>query len=261
MGASARLFAFASASLGLLSLAYGISSLTGRSVPGGMAWREIWIYASGALAVLAAAGLCYRRTAWPSAVSIGAYLGIWALTLTPQILAKPLSFEGWYGFCEALSALTGAWILCVTLSPRPTGRSVPLARAIFALTCLFYGASHFAYADYTAGMVPPWLPGHLAWAYLTGAAHLAAGLGILFGIRAVLAATLEALMMSLFGLLVWVPSFFAHPPPPWAGPPVNQWSELVVSLLLAAAAWVIVASYAPVRDSLAPRKRLVKVGR
>jgi hypothetical protein len=46
----------------------------------------------------------------------------------------------------------------------------------------------------------------------------------------------------LFGLLVWVPSFFARPRPQWATPPQNQWSEVIVNLVLAAFAWVVVAS-------------------
>jgi hypothetical protein len=49
-------------------------------------------------------------------------------------------------------------------------------------------------------------------------------------------------MMSLFGLLVWVPSFFMSPRPEWATPPQNQWSELVVNLMLAAAAWLVASS-------------------
>ncbi len=49
-------------------------------------------------------------------------------------------------------------------------------------------------------------------------------------------------MMSLFGLLVWVPTFFAQPQPAWATPAQNQWSELVVNLMLAAAAWTVVTS-------------------
>jgi len=57
-----------------------------------------------------------------------------------------------------------------------------------------------------------------------------------------LAATLETIMMSLFGLLVWVPSFFMHPRPSWATPPANEWSELVVSLMLAASAWIVATS-------------------
>jgi uncharacterized membrane protein len=39
------------------------------------------------------------------------------------------------------------------------------------------GLSHFVYVKLTAPLVPGWLPYHTGWAYLTGAAHLAAALG------------------------------------------------------------------------------------
>jgi len=87
-------------------------------------------------------------------------------------------------------------------------RCVRMAQVLFGLTCVFYGWSHFAYADYTASMVPNWLPSRLGLAYFTGLGHIAAGIGIIVWILPRLAATLEAIMMSLFGLLVWVPSFF-----------------------------------------------------
>ena len=123
--------------------------------------------------------------------------------------------------------------------------AVRVAQALFGLTCVFYGWSHFAYADYTAGMVPAWLPARSGFAYATGIGHVAAGIGLIIGVLPRLAATLEAVMMSLFGLLVWVPSFFAQPKPDWATPPQNEWSELVVSLMLAAVAWMVAGSLIP----------------
>ena len=126
--------------------------------------------------------------------------------------------------------------------PIASERAVRAAQVLFGLNCVFYGWSHFAYADYTASMVPTWLPSRLGFAYFTGLGHIAAGIGIIVGILPRLAATLEAIMMSLFGLLVWVPSFLAQPRPEWATPPSNQWSELVVNLVLAASAWLVAAS-------------------
>jgi uncharacterized membrane protein YphA (DoxX/SURF4 family) len=120
--------------------------------------------------------------------------------------------------------------------------AVRTAQILFGLTCVFYGWSHFVYANYTAGMVPAWLPSRLALAYFTGLAHVAAGIAIVFGVLPRLAAVLEAIMMSLFGLLVWVPSFFAQPRPQWATPPEHQWSELAVNLVLAASAWIVAIS-------------------
>jgi uncharacterized membrane protein len=186
----------------------------------------------------------------PSALTICIYQLVWAAICVLPVLSKPLSVGAWYGFCEALAPLIGAWILYALLRwdsvgsvmPIAVQRAVRAAQILFGLTCIFYGWSHFAYAEYTAAMVPAWLPARLGFAYFTGVGHIAAGVGLVVWILPRLAATLEASMMSLFGLLVWVPSFFAQPRPEWATPPQNQWSELVVNLVLAAAAWLVATS-------------------
>ena len=135
-------------------------------------------------------------------------------------------------------------------------RGLRVARVVFGLTCVFYGSSHFNYADYTASMVPTWLPSRLGFAYFTGLSYMAAGVAIILGILPRLAATLVAIMMSLFGLLVWVPSFFAHPKPSWATPLRNEWSELEVNLLLAAAAWIVADSLRGRPWGFAPRSKV-----
>jgi uncharacterized membrane protein YphA (DoxX/SURF4 family) len=239
------LFAIASASLALWSLAYAETAL--QSVPSWLGWREAWVYATALVVLAASAGLCFPRTALPSLVTIGAYEGLSAAISLPDFMSKPLTVGDWYPFFEALTPFSAAWVLYAILrrqsqkSPSLVAgeRAVRAAQALFGLTCVFYGWSHFAYADYTASMVPAWLPGHLALAYFTGLGHCAAGLALIAGLLPRLAATLEATMMSLFGLLVWVPSFFTQPRPQWATPPENQWLELATNLVLAASAWVI----------------------
>lgn len=256
------LLAVASASLALWILAYG--HLIPQPLPFGTPWREVWVYGC-ALALLAASvGLCFARTAIPSVLTIGAYQAAAAAISTPQILARPLNIDAWYPFCEALTPLTGAWILFILLRARSRGPgsqiagepTLRIARMLFGLTCVFYGVSHFAYAGHTAGMVPGWLPYRLAIAYATGACHAAAGLAIIVGILPRLAATLEAIMMSAFGALVWVPSFFMHPRPSWATPPQQLWSELVVTLVLAVGAWIVAISLAERSWAFASRARV-----
>jgi uncharacterized membrane protein YphA (DoxX/SURF4 family) len=254
------LFAIAAASLAILSLAYGDFGWGAQSVLAAIPWRQTWVYGSALVLLAAAVGVCFPRTALPAVVTIGAYQLIGAALSVPLIVAKPLGVDAWYPFCEALTPLAAAWVLYATLrrqSPRAappmaSAGAVRTAQVLFGLTCVFYGFSHFLYADYTAGMVPAWLPGHLGFAYFTGLGHAAAGLAIIVGILPRLAAILEATMMSLFGLLVWVPSFFAHPRPAWATQPEHQWSELVVNGVLAASAWVIASSFAT-RSTTPPR--------
>jgi uncharacterized membrane protein YphA (DoxX/SURF4 family) len=248
VGLGRSLLAIASASLAIWSLAYG--QFAWQSLPAWIPWQEIWVYGSALILLAASAGLCLSRTALPGVLTIGAYLAVATAFSIPQIFSDPISVGAWYPFCEALTSLVGAWVLFALLHRQSQGPGTPLAgesavraaRILFGLTCVFYGWSHFVYADYTASMVPAWLPSRLALAYFTGLGHIVAGLAIIVGILPRLAANLEAVMMSLFGLLVWVPSFFAQPRPKWAMPPQNQWSELVVTLLLAAAAWIVAIS-------------------
>lgn len=242
-------FALAIAGLAVFGLVYGGSGAAVQLLPAWIPWR-VWVYGSAILLLFGSAGLFMPRAAVWGALAIGAYELVWSAICAPPVFSHPLSIGAWYGLVESLTALTGAWTLYALLRAQSPGsgtvmageRAVRTAQVLFGLCCVFYGASHFVYADYTASMVPGWLPAHLGFAYFTGLAHIAAGLGIVFGVLPRLAAALEAIMMTLFGLLVWVPSFFAQPRPAWATPPQNQWSELVVNFVLAASAGVIAAS-------------------
>jgi uncharacterized membrane protein YphA (DoxX/SURF4 family) len=244
------LLALASACLAILCLIYGDHAPLGRSLAAGIPLRDVWVYGPVMVLAAASAGLCFARSALPSALTITGYQAFTLVTCVPAILSSPLSLGAWYGFCETLTSLAGAVIFYALWRqqspgshlPAVSGFAVRVAQILFGLTCVFYGWSHFVYADYTASMVPAWLPARMGFAYFTGLCHIAAGVGITLGVVPRLAAALEAIMMTLFGLLVWVPTFLAQPRPAWATPPENQWSELVVNLLLATSAYIVAIS-------------------
>jgi uncharacterized membrane protein YphA (DoxX/SURF4 family) len=93
-------------------------------------------------------------------------------------------------------------------------------------------------------MVPAWLPDRLGLAYLTGAIHALTGACLLAGLRVRVAATIEALMMSSFVLLVHIPGVARAPHDRM------QLTMLGMASLITLAAW-LVASWPPLRRGTA----------
>ncbi|HWA86268.1 MAG TPA: hypothetical protein VG710_08610 [Opitutus sp.] len=247
IGLGGALFAASLAGLAGLSLLYGNFAPLLAPLPG----PKSWSYGLGALLVAACGGLFPTRTVGASAIIIAACAVAWAMAGLGPILHAPLSIGSWYGLSEAMSVLVGVWTLYALHCRRdpaaaPAGlasdRALRVGRILFGGSCLVYGFAHFAYVAYSLPFVPTWLPGRLPLLYLTGACHIAAGAGLILGVLPWLAATLEAVMIILFGVLVWLPSFFAHPVPKWAGSPHNQWSETLLNFVLSAVAWLIAES-------------------
>jgi uncharacterized membrane protein len=92
--------------------------------------------------------------------------------------------------------------------------TAPIGRIFFGVAIAAFGVLQFIYGDFVPGRAPAWpagLPGQLAWAWLSGALLIAAGVAIASGNRVREAALLTAAMVFGWALLRHVPLVIATP--------------------------------------------------
>ena len=227
--------AIGSIGLGVLSLIYRDFTLQWEPVPAGLHDRAVLALASGAILTLAGVLLLIGRSRAWGALLAGLFIGLWVLGLhVPKVVVSPSDLTVWLALAECLAMSTGALLLF-----RGQGDAFgEVCVILFGIACLIFGLSHFAYAQFTASMIPTWLPRRLELAYLTGAVHALTGLALLIGRWRRWAAVVEAAMMTSFVLLVHAPRVFAHPTDR------TELTLLFVAITLSSAAWSVAGSKA-----------------
>jgi uncharacterized membrane protein len=243
-------FAATMIALGILGFVMGVKAgdftPVWAPVPDGVPARLVVVYLSAFVSLASGVGLLWQRTSALAARVLFAFFLLWLLVLrVPYIILSPTFEVFWPGFDTAVM-VAGAWVLYTWLAADWdrqrfgffTGNTgLRIARVLYGLALIFFGAAHFIDPHDTVVLIPGWLPWHLFWAYFFGCAFIAAGVGVLIGVYARLAAALAAFEIGLFTMLVWVPILAA------GSKDAFQLSETVVSWALTAAAWVVADSY------------------
>jgi uncharacterized membrane protein len=224
------LFAAILIALGLQGLAMGDFPAIWQPVPKDLPGREALALLCALLSLGCGFGLLWARSAHRAAGALLAgLLLLIAASRLPALVKAPLSMDSWENCGETVVIVAGACALYGCLRP---------ARLLYGLAMLPFGIAHFAYFKETASLVPGWLPWPTAWAAATGGAYIAAGLAVLSGVLAPLAALLSAAQMGLFTLLVWLPIMAAP-----GAKTAFQWNETMISLALTVAGGVVAWSY------------------
>lgn len=226
--------------LGAVGICFQDFALQWQPVPAELPARTPLAYAAGALLAAGGGALLLPRFAKAAALLLAILLAAWTLALNlPLAIASSGHIGAWNSPAEIAFMTTGALALLAAHAGSWRGRVSLAARLLAGASAVVFGFAHFNYIDFTASMVPGWMPFKTFWAWATGAGHLLAGLALLSGVRARLAATCEAGMMASFVLLLHLPRVIAAPDQH------VEWVMLGVSTLLTGAA-LLVRKYATI---------------
>jgi uncharacterized membrane protein YphA (DoxX/SURF4 family) len=241
---SRGVFAAAMIVLGIVGL--GKVNFTSIWAPVPQAGMPALAYLCAIVALTSGVGLLLKNTAAFASRVLFVFLLLWlVLFRLPAIVPAPTFGNFWPGVTTAVM-LASAWVLYTWFGADwdrqhfsfVTGeKGLRIARVLFGLSLIFFGFAHFYDIPDTVVLIPGWLPWHLFWAYFTGSAFIVAGVAVLTGVCARLAAALAASQIGMFTLMIWVPKVLA------GSRETFVWSETIVSSVLTACAWVMADSY------------------
>jgi len=242
-----RVYGLGVMALGIDCLAWG-DFVLGQPVPRDFPARTALAYAAGAFMLVAGAAVEWRRTAAWGAAALTAYYALVVVILMNGrvLLAHFAEFVAYSGIAEQLAIAAGGLIVYAGhagIDAALAARLTRLGQLAIGICALLFGGAHFVYMNLTAPLVPKWLPpGQEFWGYATGVGFIAAGVAILTGVQARLAAILLTAMLASFTPLVHVRMLLADPFSRM------NWTENAVNLVVMGAAWVVA-------DSLARERR------
>jgi uncharacterized membrane protein YphA (DoxX/SURF4 family) len=238
-----RVYGLGVMALAMVCLAWGGFD-PGQPMPKDFPGGSTLAYAAAAFMLVAGAAVEWRRTVAWGAAALAAYYALVVVILMDGrvVLAHPAEFGAYSGGAEQLAIAAGGLIVYAAnarIDAVLAARLTRLGQLAFGVCALLFGGAHFFYMNLTVPMVPKWLPPTQAfWAYATGVGHIAAGVAILTGVQARLAAILLTAMFASVTPLVHLPMLLADP-----SSHVN-WAENALNLALTGAAWVVADSLA-----------------
>ena len=218
-----RVYGLGVMALGVVCLAVGDFD-PGQPVPKDFPGRTALAYAAGGFMLVAGAAIEWRRTtAWAAAALTAYYALIVVILMDGRVVLRHYAEFIAYSSTAGQLAIAAGGLIVYAASARIdaalAARLTRLGQLAFGVCAVLFGGAHFFYMNLTAPLVPKWLPpSQEFWGYATGVAHIAAGVAILSGVQARLAAILLTVMFASFTPLVHLPMLLADPSNIGSGP-------------------------------------------
>jgi uncharacterized membrane protein len=190
-------------------------------VPSWMPLHMFWVYLVGIALIAAALSIILEKYERLAATLLGCMFLLFVVLIhIPNIVAthgdrvflavglRDIAFSG------------GAFALAGSLSKPAHSDGAPwlvtLARFFVAIPASVFGVEDFLHPTIAPGVpldkiTPTWIPGHLFWAYFSGAVLVVTGACILVNLKARLAATYLGIMVLLVCLFLYLPIVVAIP--------------------------------------------------
>jgi uncharacterized membrane protein len=194
--------------------------------------QTIAAYATGLLLIITGIGVVLNKKIIYGLLGVAIFVLLWAglrniyFVIAHLDIGAMLTSSG-----KALTLGSGALLVAWTLIEKGNSSTLDERIGKLSILCQYFtgyfllasGVQHFLFVDFVKFLIPAWIPGALFWTYFAGVALAAAGLGLLTGIKASLAAALAGWMV-----LTWV--FVLHIPLAIAQSNQNEWTAVFEAL-------------------------------
>jgi uncharacterized membrane protein YphA (DoxX/SURF4 family) len=181
-----------------------------------------WTYLVGFALIAAALSIVLNLKTYAklAAVLLGSMLFLFVLMIhIPNILAAHDARLFWMIGLRDTAFSGGAFALAGGLSRRAASNRTPVlvtvGRFFIGIPAIVFGVQAFLHPTLVPGIplgrtTPTWIPGHLFWAYASGAVLVVCGACIVVNKKARMAATYLGIMILLVVLFVYLPIEVAY---------------------------------------------------
>jgi uncharacterized membrane protein len=197
--------------------AKGIST----GVPAWIPWHLFWTFLVGTALIAAALSIAAKKYSALAAALLGAMIFSFVLLIhIPNAIASPGDRIRLAVALRDTSFSAGAIAYAVAQaqsSRRGLHRAMlRLVRCVIGVVTVVFGVEHFLHPQNVplvplAKLVPAWIPGHMALAFVTGAVLIVCGVAIVFNWKARAVATWLGTYSVAVLLLVYLPILIAKP--------------------------------------------------